>query len=73
MCNRIKYTEEMKCINHIILLGVSKHTFHLYFPWLFLQVFEGKKNGERSSQPLAVLSQGLLSCKKYYRQETTPP
>jgi hypothetical protein len=22
MCNRIKYTEEKKCINHMILLGV---------------------------------------------------
>ncbi len=23
MCNRIKYTDEKKCINHIILLGIS--------------------------------------------------
>ncbi len=28
MCNRIKYTEEKKCINHIIVLGIG------YEAWL---------------------------------------
>ena len=39
VCNRIKYTVRNKCINNIILLGISAYTFHLHFSRLCLRVF----------------------------------